>query len=622
MPSFYSNDKLEQITKRIKRGQDPWDACDPGNRRECIRGAFAAYAMHRSGMKITDPSELVIAANRMFGIEFDKADRPTYFNFERQLFQYFKKELDEVRLTKRIESFFDPNFKKSFHQALIDIHEDRRKAEADRKRKLREKDKEKERERNRKAANKRRREAYKVEKSEREKFDQTHPLIVTHKVRLMPNKQQEEYIQKCFKVYRLCYNWALDTWRRRYNEGERVFADQLKTEFNAIYDLHFPIVNEVTHFAKDTGFDCFRRAQNDYFNKISRGAKAHLPRRRQECLRDGSFRFTKRGTSFPYLWDYNPDNPDSVANFEKNGPSKKRQYLHIPELGCVKMMERVRFDGRVLSAVIKQEADGHYYACINVRIDQEEWKRTHKQGSRSLKPIGIDLGVKTYAVVSNGVMIENPNIGKSMMARERLLASKMMRCQHARTEKEKAEGVRASKNFKKRAAILAKFRNKITRKREDFIHKLTSVLTARFARIVVEDFRVDHLRQKHALAAELSDIAPYRFRSLLQQKMDMVKVKNKTLQIDSQLTIANRYFPSTQICSVCGDRREERLTLKDRTFVCEHCGAVIDRDLNAARNLMKIVGPGEPDSSAESGGLLRRLKKNGIKARQMDAESK
>lgn len=621
MPSFYSKQKLEQMVKRIKRGLDPWDACNPGNRRECIRGAFAAYAMHRSGMKITDPEELVMAANRLFGIEFESNDRPTYIGFERQLFQYFKEELDAVRLTKRVESFFETSFKKKFHKAIIQIHDDRRKAAADKKREIREKQKERERERNRINANKRRMEAYKAEQSEREKFDKTHPYTVTHKIRLAPSKEQEKYLQKCFKVYRLCYNWALDTWRRKYDEGLRVFADQLKVEFNSIYDLQYPIVNEVTHFAKDTGFNCFRRAQDDYFDKINRGVKAQLPRRRQECLRDGSFRYTKRGTSHPYLWDYNPDNYDSYVSFLKNGASKKRQYLHVPGAGFVKMMERLRFDGRVTSVTIKQEGDGHYYACLNVRINNEEWKRLHKQGNRTSTPIGIDLGVASYAVLSNGLVIDNPKIGKSMADREKKLTANMMRCQHAKNKQQKEDGLKPSKNFKKRAVILSKFRNKITRKRMDYLHKLTSVLAGRYARIVVEDFRVDQLRRKHQMAAALTDIAPYTFRSLLQQKMQMIEIKNKTQQIPSELTIADRYFPSTQICSACGERNEKKLTLKDRIFVCQHCGCIIDRDLNAATNLVNIVGMGDPEMPVGLSTLMNRLKKNGIQAHLLEAGS-
>lgn len=393
------------------------------------------------------------------------------------------------------------------------------------------------------------------------------PYCVSHKIRLSLNNQQQQYLRQCFGIARKAYNWCYDEWTRRRNQGELPFASEIVQDFNAIAQQSFPFMYRVTHFAKKTGTDAFERAVNNFFNG------AGFPQRKHHGLGFGSLHYAVTDRKDPILCDRNPDIPDSK-------PSRKRQYLLIPTFGYVKMMERLRFRGCLSSVTVKLEADGHYYAVLNVYISREEWQRTHKRNDEPIDtPIGIDLGLSSLATLSDGTKIA------SLPANEKLEKRKKDLQKAISTQRETTPN-HTSEQTRRLQWQLANTNARLRRQREDYIHKVTSRLAYTFKYISVENLNVaDMLTDGHVSAKSVIKANFYKFRTLLEQKMTLAGY---------HLHVADKFLPSTRTCSVCGCIGEP-VPLHERTFHCKECGATIDRDINAAVNLSKLIGLDDPN---------------------------
>ena len=413
------------------------------------------------------------------------------------------------------------------------------------------------------------------------------PYCVSQKVRLRLNNFQKAYLQKCFGIARFAYNWCLDEFNRQRAEGKKPFGSEITRQFVAISKEQFPFTYEVTSNAKVTGLKAFERAVNNFFNG------AGYPQHKRRGLGFGSlFYATSDKRKEKIISDTNPDVPESKS-------SEKRPYLLIPTLGYVKMMEKLRFHGQLTSVTIKREADGHYYAVCNIYIDADEWARTHKERKvTSDEPIGIDLGVVSLATLSNGIKIAR-NDGSEALRQKRKALQKRIAHQH------ECHKTRTSKTQRKNQWQLAKTTAKLRRQREDYLHKVTSALAYTFKNISVENLNVADMIHSDggACASSIIQACFYKFRVLLEQKMNL-KGHN--------LNIADKYLPTTRVCSECGCIGP-KVPLHERIFHCEDCGAVIDRDINAAINLARLIGLGEPNfHSSDKGRLTAALQASGI----------
>ena len=424
---------------------------------------------------------------------------------------------------------------------------------------------------------------------------------IVHKIRLSLNNKQQQYLQKCFKVSRFCYNWAIRQWLEARAKGENLFADDLQHRFVQVNKKEYPFTYEVTAKAKFSGFRSFHAAQNHYFYT------GNMPRFKTKKLGLGSMSFSVGIRKDPFISDRNLDRSDSV-------PSKKRQYVNIPGLGYVKMMEKLRFEGIPTSATVKQESDGHYYICIKVHTNKAELARTHPYYETTETPTGIDLGLKDAAILSNGIKIKNREKPTYLLKRQRRLQESVNRSKEAWIKKqgETEEKVPISKNQQRKAWKLAKTKARIRHIREDFLHKTTTTLAYHCKNICMEHLNVKDM-MNNGIARKVEDASFYTFRMLMEQK---AAIANHSIHI------ADRFFPSTRTCSACGCV-QDKLKITERTFVCRDCGCIMDRDLNAAINLAKLIGLGEPEfKSEEIDKLIAILQKNGIDACQVETESR
>ena len=253
--------------------------------------------------------------------------------------------------------------------------------------------------------------------------------------------------------------------------------------------------------------------------------------------------------------------------------------LWLPRIGRVHCFENVaaRVDGaKVLSIAISRRA-GRWYAALTVERDDQAVKKIPKGGA-----VGVDLGIKALATLSDGTVIPNPH---TLVTDEQ----RLKRAQKALSRKAKG-----SKRRAKARERVARIHNRIANRRSDTLHKLTTMLAQTYSDISIEDLNVAGMVKNHHLAKAVSDASFFELRRMLEYK---------TAKTGAKLHVIDRWYPSSKTCSNCGSVKA-KLSLNERTYKCEHCGLTIDRDLNAAINIQ--VAGSAPETVNAHGGTVRR----------------
>ena len=383
-------------------------------------------------------------------------------------------------------------------------------------------------------------------------------MIVAHKIALDPNNVQATYFARACGVARFAYNWALDEWKRQYdawkadNSLPKPSQAALRRQLNAIKREQFPWMLEVTKCAPQMAIIQLGQAFQNFF-----AGRARYPQFRKKGVHD---RFTLTNDQFDI---------DGCR-------------IRIPNLGWVRMREPLRFNGKILSATISRVAD-RWFVSITVDVpDQSHLPKAENQGV-----VGVDLGVSALATLSTGETITGPKPHKALLTRLQRLSRSLSRKQ------------KGSANRKKAKAQLARLHARIANIRQDALHKLTTDLTRRFHTIGIEDLNVRGMVRNRHLARSIADMGFFEFRRQLEYKAAMR---------GGQVVIADRWFPSSKICSCCGHKQEE-LPLSVRRWSCSICGVEHDRDLNAAINLKNYAASSTVSAcGGEGAGLGRKPK--------------
>jgi putative transposase len=356
---------------------------------------------------------------------------------------------------------------------------------------------------------------------------------LAHKIRIYPSQEAEVYLRRSCGIARFAWNWALGRWRTKFAHGERGMSGfSLVKEFNSVKKTEFPWASEVSKWAPQKAIQNLGDAFGRFFKKTSRYPRFKKKRRSRDSFYLGFDAFKVSG-----------------------------KYLKLPKLPCpIKMAQAIRFDGEVKFVVISRDSCGDWFASFSILLP-DSYAYPHLCESQAT--VGVDVGISTLVTLSNGTKIDNP---RSLRSKER----KLRRLSKALSRKQ-----RGSRNREKARIRLAGVHRKVTRIRQGALHRVTSRLVKSFRVIGIEDLNVRGMLRNHRIAKSLQDAAFREFRRQVEYKAPLA---------GSNVAVAARFYPSSKLCSDCGYRLTE-LSLKIRVWGCPACGAVQDRDVNAARNL-------------------------------------
>ena len=361
-------------------------------------------------------------------------------------------------------------------------------------------------------------------------------MILAHKIQLDPNKIQQKYFAKACGVARFAYNWALAKAKEQYEQDNALkFSESaLRKELNAIKKEQFPWMLEVTKCAPQLAIkDGLASAFKNFFAK-----------------RAGFPKFKKKGMNDSF----------SLSNDQF---AVKGSTIRIPNLGYVRMTEELRFNGKIIGATVSRRADKWF---VSIQVEFPEPNPIHNSESQA---VGVDLGVMDLMTLSDGTKHAGSKPHKVLLSRLRRLNKSLSRKRGSK------KGEKKSKNFIKTQKQLSRLHAKIANIRNDETHKLTSMLTQNYGTIGIEDLSVSGMAKNHKLARAVLDMSFYEFRRQLEYKAKIT---------GGDIIVADRFFPSSKLCSNCGYKAED-MKLSVRKWVCPICESIHDRDINAAINL-------------------------------------
>ena len=357
-------------------------------------------------------------------------------------------------------------------------------------------------------------------------------MFKAFKYRLYPTVPQADKINQNIGCARFVYNQLLDdrikVWKETKQRSKKTYCD-LKKEYAFLKEADSrALLNARENL--DAAYDKFFKESNAGFPKF---------KSKHKCR-----------------WSYTTDNNNGTVRFDGNR-------IRLPKVGYVKVVEHRRHEGRIISATISHERSGEYYASVLCEIEHSEPLPVND------KVIGIDLGLHDLIVCSDGERVSSP---KHFRKSEQKLAKRQRA--FSRTQK-------GSKGHEKARLKVARCHQKIKNQRNDFLQKLSTKLIRENQVICLEDLSVKSMERNHKLAKSVTDASFSKFVSMLEYKAEWYG--RKVIKID-------RFYPSTQLCSGCGYKNESVKGLKGlkvREWICPECGEVHDRDLNAARNILK-----------------------------------
>ena len=393
-------------------------------------------------------------------------------------------------------------------------------------------------------------------------------ILKAFKFRIEPNNTQKVLINKTLGSNRFLYNQMLSEKQTKYKSKDK---SKLKTEKQ--YKVEIERLKEVDSISLQQSRIDLKTSYDNFFRKLKSGelqkeivkllAQAKTPKQKVKALNYGKPKFKSK---------HNPKKSYRTVNVN-NAIRVEEDKIRIPKLGFIKFKKSREVTGKIKSITVSKNILNRYYISVLCETEIQKLPITDTQ-------IGIDLGLKEFCFTSNNDFVSNPRF-------LRKLEEKLKKAQRILSNR-----VKKSNNRFKQQKKVFKIHQRIANQRLDFLHKLSTKLIIENQVICLEDLSVKNMVKNHCLAKSISDVSWSKFVELLKYKADWYG--RELVQID-------KFFPSSKLCSCCGNIKKD-LTLKDREYVCSHCGFIIDRDYNAALNILReglriLSGRDDRDSS-------------------------
>jgi putative transposase len=378
-------------------------------------------------------------------------------------------------------------------------------------------------------------------------------VLRAYKTELDLNNVQKTACTRHAGAARWAYNWGLTRKMEAYRNGEKVpSAIDLHRELNVLKQGELSWMYAVSKCAPQEALRNLDQAYAHFFRRVKakkagRKIQAGFPKFKSKKNGLGSFRLT----GAIHIYD---------------------RAIQLPRLGRLRLKERgyLPVEGvHILSATVSERA-GRWFVSIQVEMEIPEPKATYRP------TVGVDLGILALATISDGTRIANPHALKRDLR-------KIKRLQRVVSRRKKG-----SANWEKVVRQLARAHQRVANVRKDSLHQVTSRLARTKSAVVLEDLHVSGMVQNHHLAQAIADVGFSEFRRQMAYKGQWY---------GCQVILANRFYPSSKRCSQCG-HIQATLDLGTRVYVCDHCGQVIDRDLNAAINLEQLTTGSSPERYA------------------------